>query len=273
MAVQNLRATFRLPLELPARMRIRILGCGGGIGPGLRTTAILVDDDLLIDAGTGVGDLDGTELVSIRDVLLTHSHLDHVCGVAFMADNLFGEIDHPLRVHALPETLAVLREHLFNWKLWPDFTVLPTAERPMLEMRVLTPGQPLVFGTRRVTAFRVAHTVPAVGYVVECGSGVFAFSGDTHGSDHIGEALNALPRLDHLMIEVAFPNRDAELAERSRHFTAASLAAELARLRHRPMLHLTHAKPGCEGCVERECAEALAGWQYRHLRTGDEIRL
>ena len=91
-------------------MQIRILGCSGGIGPGLRTTSLLVDGHLLIDAGTGVGDLPATELAAIDTVLLTHAHLDHVCGLAFMADNLFGEIDHPLVVHAIPETLAVLRD-------------------------------------------------------------------------------------------------------------------------------------------------------------------
>lgn len=254
-------------------MQVRILGCGGGIGPGLRTTALLVDGDLLIDAGTGVGDLDATELAAIEHVLLTHSHLDHVCGVAFMADNLFGEIDRPLTVHAIPETLAVLREHVFNWKLWPDFTALPDPDRPLLVFRALESGQPLRFGGRTITPFRVSHTVPAVGYVVACGDGVFAFSGDTSASDGLVEALNALPRLDHLMIEVAFPDQECALAERSRHFTPSGLAAELARLRHRPMLHLTHAKPGTEVLIARQCATALAGWQYRHLKTGDLIRL
>lgn len=254
-------------------MQIRILGCGGGIGPGLRTTALRVDGDLLIDAGTGVGDLDAGELAAIEHVLLTHSHLDHVCGVAFMADNLFGEIDRPLTVHAIPETLAVLREHVFNWKLWPDFSVLPDADRPLLVFKAVEPGVPLTFGSRRITPFRVAHTVPAVGYVVECGDGVFVFSGDTCGSDHLRDALNALPRLDHLMIEIAFPDEDRELADRSRHFTPSGLADQLAVLRHRPMLHLTHAKPGTEARIVEQCRTVLAGWQYRHLKTGDEIRL
>ena len=254
-------------------MQVRILGCGGGIGPGLRTTALLVDGDLLIDAGTGVGDLDATELAAIEHVLLTHSHLDHVCGVAFMADNLFGEIDRPLTVHAIPETLAVLREHVFNWKLWPDFTALPDPDRPLLVFRALESGQPLRFGGRTITPFRVSHTVPAVGYVVECGDGVFAFSGDTAPCERLLEALNALPRLDHLMIEVAFPDQESALAERSRHFTPSGLAAELARLRHRPMLHLTHAKPGTEALIAEQCRAALDGWRYRHLKTGDRIRL
>lgn len=254
-------------------MQIRILGCSGGIGPGLRTTSLLVDGGVLIDAGTGVGDLPAAELAAIHTVLLTHSHLDHVCGLAFMADNLFGEIDHPLVVHAIPDTLAVLREHVFNWQIWPDFTVLPDADHPLVVLKPLAAGTPLHVGALTATAFRVSHTVPAVGYVLDAGQAVFAFSGDTCATDRIWTALNALPRLDHLMIEVAFPNEEAPLADRSRHFTPASLRDELAKLRHRPMLHLTHAKPGCEALIAGQCAAALAGWQYRHLKAGDEITI
>ncbi|MBA4286240.1 MAG: 3',5'-cyclic-nucleotide phosphodiesterase [Xanthomonadaceae bacterium] len=252
-------------------MQIRILGCSGGIGPGLRTTSLLVDGAVLIDAGTGVGDLPAGELAAIHTVLLTHSHLDHVCGLAFMADNLFGEIDHPLTVHAIPETLAVLREHVFNWRLWPDFTVLPDAEHPLIVLTPLVAGTRLSIGALTATAFRVSHTVPAVGYILDAGDGVFAFTGDTCATERIWTALNALPRLDHLMIEVAFPNQENALAERSRHFTPIGLRDELVKLRHRPMLHLTHAKPGTEAVIAEQCAVALSGWQYRHLRTGDQI--
>lgn len=259
--------------ELLTAMQIRILGCSGGIGPGLRTTSLLVDGTLLIDAGTGVGDLPAAELAAIDTVLLTHAHLDHVCGLAFMADNLFGEINHPLVVHAIPETLAVLREHVFNWHLWPDFTALPDTENPLIVLKPLAAGVSQPIGAVSVTPFPVSHTVPAVGYILDAGRGVFAFTGDTSASDRIWNALNALPRLDHLMIEVAFPDQESELAERSRHFTPDSLRQDLAKLRHRPMLHLTHAKPGTETLIVAQCAVALAGWQYRHLKIGDEIAI
>ncbi|MCX7071935.1 MAG: 3',5'-cyclic-nucleotide phosphodiesterase [Gammaproteobacteria bacterium] len=254
-------------------MQIRILGCSGGIGPGLRTTTLLVDGVMLIDAGTGVGDLPAQALAEIRTVLLTHAHLDHVCGLAFMADNLFGEIDHALQVHAIPETLAVLRQHVFNWQLWPDFTTLPDPVNPLLVLQPLEAGRPLMIGALRITPFAVSHTVPAVGYAIECDTGVFAFTGDTHASDALWAALNALPRLDHLMIEVAFPDEESALADRSRHFTPAGLAAELDKLRHQPMLHLTHAKPGSEQRIAAQCALALRGRRYRHLRCGDDIQV
>jgi ribonuclease BN (tRNA processing enzyme) len=254
-------------------MRIKVLGCSGGVGPGLRTTSLLVDDEFLIDAGTGVCDLSLAQMGRIGDVFITHSHLDHVCGLAFMADNLFDLIDRPMRVHATADTLQALREHLFNWKLWPDFSKLPDEAHPLLTWHELKPGAANKISVYTATAFTVLHTVPAVGYALEGKEGTFAFSGDTYATEQLWAALNALPRLDKLMIDVAFTNEDDELAGISKHFTPALLGRELKKLRHKPKLYLTHHKPGCEPDIERETRVALAGHDYHHLRRGDVISL
>lgn len=255
-------------------MRIKILGCSGGVGPGLRTTSVLIDDTLLIDAGTGVGDLALPEMRLIQHVVLTHSHLDHVCGLAFMADNLFDLIDAPIQVHATEATLQAVRDHIFNWTIWPDFSQLPTPEQALIRWRPMTPGQPLQMGSGlSVTSFEVLHTVPAVGVAVQGPRGTFAFSGDTTATDKLWDALNALPRLDLLMIEIAFPDEDAALAATSKHFSPAALGQELSKLKHCPRLLLTHHKPGTERDIERECATALKGWTYQHLKAGDSFQL
>lgn len=254
-------------------MRIKVLGCSGGVGPGLRTTSLLVNDEVLIDAGTGVGDLSLPEMGKIGHVFLTHSHLDHVAGLAFMADNLFDMIEHPVQVHATPATLDALRTHLFNWTLWPDFSKLPNESSPLLNWREIREGEPVRVNGHTLTAFKVLHTVPAVGYALEGPRGTFAFSGDTYATPDLWAALNRLSRLDYLMIEVAFTDDDAELAKISRHFTPELLGRELEQLRHKPKLLLTHHKPGCEADIERECRKALAGWSYSHLKRGDLITL
>ena len=69
-------------------MKIRVLGCSGAIAAGCRTTAFLLDDDVLIDAGTGVGDLSLDALARIDHILLSHSHLDHVLSIALLADSV-----------------------------------------------------------------------------------------------------------------------------------------------------------------------------------------
>lgn len=253
-------------------MRIEVLGCSGGVGPGLRTTTLLVDGTLLIDAGTGVGDLSAEAMRRIRRVVLTHAHLDHVCGLAFMVDNLFGLIDAPIEVLARAETLDALRQHLFNWALWPDFTQIPSAEQPMLRMTACQPGQRLPgLAPLGLSCFEVCHTVPALGYALTGPKLTFAFTGDTGSCPQLWPALNALPRLDILMVDVAFPDADAELGALARHYTPQSLSRDLSMLRHRPQLLLTHHKPGCEAQLLRDCATALEGWQLRHVQRGDVI--
>ena len=109
-------------------MKVRILGCSGGIGGRhLRTTSLLVDNDILVDAGTGVGDLAIAELAQIDHVFITHSHLDHLASLPFMVDTVGDMRSRPVIVHATEATLEIIRAHIFNWAIWPDFSVIPSA--------------------------------------------------------------------------------------------------------------------------------------------------
>ncbi|MDE2149645.1 MAG: 3',5'-cyclic-nucleotide phosphodiesterase [Gammaproteobacteria bacterium] len=252
-------------------MRIKVLGCSGGVGPGLRTTSLLVGEHLLVDAGSGVCDLGLDAMVRLTDVLVTHSHLDHVLGLAFIADNRFRSAARPLRVHAGTATRGALCRHLFNWSLWPDFSELCCGAGPVIEFCDVEPGRALVIDGVTVTPFAVPHTVPALGFALADADGCFAFSGDTNGDDAMWTALDALPGLDALMIEIAFPDEARELGDASRHFTPARLGAELTKLHHRPQLLLSHHKPGLEAAIQAQCHAALAGWRYRHLKRGDVI--
>lgn len=113
-------------------MRLRILGCSGGIGGDLRTTSMLLDNDILIDAGTGVSDLSLQELAQIDHIFVTHSHMDHVTSIPFLVDAVGWQRTKPVTVYAIQETLDILDAHLFNWKLWPDFRKIPDAAAPTL---------------------------------------------------------------------------------------------------------------------------------------------
>ena len=122
-------------------MKLKVLGCSGGIGGRhLRTTSLLLDNDILIDAGTGVGDVSLVELMLIDHIFLTHSHLDHVCCIPFLVDTVGGMRNKPLIVHAAEPTLEILRNHLFNWSIWPDFAQIPSPEKPFLRYREIQVG-------------------------------------------------------------------------------------------------------------------------------------
>ncbi len=227
-------------------MQVRVLGCSGAIAAGCRTTAFLLDDNVLIDAGTGVGDLSLDELARIDDILLSHSHLDHVASVALLADSVMRQREgrEPVRVHALAQTLKALRDHIFNGQIWPDFTRLPSAEQPVLRFVPFEIGDILTLaGDRRIEVLPAVHTVPAVGFAVLAASGAWVFSGDTGPNAALWVRLNQLP-LAALVIETAFSDEEADLARISRHLCPQALAGELAQLQQRTDVFITHAKPG-----------------------------
>ncbi len=122
-------------------MRIRVLGCSGGIGGSLRTTAFLVDDDILVDAGTGVGDLPLESLAKIDHIFVSHSHLDHVTSIPFLVDTVCWMRGSPIVVYGIKDTLDILRAHLFNWKVWPDFTQIPDGDNPFMVYREIERGR------------------------------------------------------------------------------------------------------------------------------------
>jgi len=254
-------------------MKIRILGCSGGVGPGLRTTSLLVDDDILIDAGSGVGDLRLEEMAAIRHVFLTHSHLDHIAYIPLMLDSIFGKRADPLVLHGRPETLEALQRHIFNWVIWPDFARLPSSDKPVLRYEVMMPGQVLVMDGRCFEMIPVEHAVPAVGYRVECPTGSFAFSGDTSTNDSFWEGLNAHEHLDLLIVETAFCNADIAICRLAKHYCPRLLAEDLKKLRHRPDIYITHNKPAEEEIILAECAEALGGYKLHRLISGSELKL
>jgi len=250
-------------------MRIRVLGCSGGIGAGARTSAMLIDNDVLIDAGTGIGDLELGDLDPIRHVFLTHAHLDHIAGLPMLADHIFDEnVETPLTVYAREETLCAVRDHLFNDVIWPDFTRLPSRENPMLRYRVCSPGDTVTIGHRQFYAVDVMHSVPSLGFTVQNSGGAFAVSGDTRSNETLWPVLNACSDLRLLIIEVSFPDELAELALQSGHYTPSSLIRDLERLRHEPEIWLTGMKPGEEDRIFRQVIKAAPGRNIRMLSRG-----
>ena len=256
------------------KLKIRVLGCSGGIAKGVATTSFLIDDDILIDAGTGVGDLSITEMKRIKHIFITHSHLDHVCSIALLIDTLFDHlVGQPIIVHAQRSTIKILKEHVLNWAIWPDFTVLPNKSRAVLKMKAMSKGSTLDIDGRSIEMIEVNHSVPAVAYRVESQGKSFAFSGDTTTNETLWAALNKHDNLDLLFVEAAFANKDAEIARLAFHYCPQTLAEDLPKLRHWPKVHISHLKPGDEKRIMKECQKALPDWKLHQLKSGDRFKL
>jgi ribonuclease BN (tRNA processing enzyme) len=252
-------------------MRLRALGVSGGIDAQSRTTSLLLDDDILIDAGTGVGDLTLAELLRINHVFLTHSHLDHHAALPFLLDTVGAGRAAPVTVYAQEPTLAALRAHVFNNVIWPDFSRIPTPLRPFMAYETLPAGGEKVLGSRRIRSVPVTHAVPAVGYLVSGGTGSLAFSGDTAETDEFWRTLNACADLRHVIVETSFLDVDEDLARVSCHLCPKTVGRELAKLTSRPQIHITHLMPGREDEIMVEVRGHAADRTPRRLMRGAVI--
>jgi ribonuclease BN (tRNA processing enzyme) len=258
-------------------MIIRVLGCSGAIAAGCKTTSFLLDDTVLIDAGTGVGDLPLDQLARIDHILISHSHLDHVLSIGLLADSVLrlrvAQGCGPIVVHALPETLAALRDHIFNGVIWPDFTRLPSVEAPTLRFEPIAVGDTLQLAGRRIEVLPAAHTVPAVGFAVDGGAaGWWVYTGDTGPNPRLWERL-ARMNVAHLVIETAFGDEERELAQISQHLCPTSLREELTQLNGAVDVHITHIKPGELDAVMSQITRFRVPHRMHPLQAGDVIRL
>ena len=263
-------------------MKVRVLGCSGAIAKDCRTTSFLIDADVLIDAGTGVGDLTLDEMRGINHVFLTHSHLDHVAALPLMVDAIAARRTSPVQIHALAGTIAALKAHIFNDVIWPDFSRIPTPDAPFISFHEVHIGQTLPLNGKTIEVLPAVHTVPAAGYAVAAGNGCWVFSGDTERNPDFWKRVNEL-NVAMLVIETAFSNRERELASLSLHLSPSVLASELdciARDRKYP-IYITHTKPAETALIMAEIQRfddtAINGPNVTHdirwLRAGQEFEI
>jgi cAMP phosphodiesterase len=237
-------------------MRFRVLGCSGGIGGGRQTTSFLLDDDILIDAGSGVTRLTLDELANIRHVFITHSHLDHILALPTLMDSV-GLPEHPLTVYAIPEVISVLRQHLFNWEIWPDFEKVPTAKHPFMHFAELAVAETVELDGRLITPIPANHGRPAVGYLIQGKTAGLLFSGDTTSHAGLWLEANNCDDLRYLLVECSFTNDLRAVADASSHYCPATLLPDLAGLKPGIEVWITHLKPGNEADIMTElCTQA-----------------
>jgi len=224
-------------------MKMRVLGAYGAEGLGQRPTSFLVNDRILIDAGTVGGALTMPEQIHIEHALISHSHLDHVGGLAFLTETLaFCETRVPLTVASLEPVVNALRAGVFNNLAWPDFAQIPP-NAPVMKYRTLVEDAEQRVGDLWVTPVAVSHTVPTSGFIVHDGGTGFIFSGDTGPTEALWKAARGLRGLRATIVECAFPNRMAKLAEVAGHMTPDLLRRELDKLPPDIPIWIYHIKP------------------------------
>ncbi len=256
-------------------MDIRVLGCHGSKLPGNNTTCFLLNGEILLDAGTITSVLSLEEQIKIEYILVTHTHLDHVCDIMFLADNLYyGKKEYPaIRVLSTQGVIDALRANLFNNIIWPDFSSIPTPEKPLLKFEIIQLGESFKINNLSVTAVRVNHTVETIGYVIESKNGSFVFIGDTGPTEDIWKVIQELKDLKAVFVEVSLPNSMENIANITGHLTSSSLSLELKKLGAlTPAIYLYHMKPQFEDTIRKEI-DLIKNKNIHVLSEGEVIKI
>jgi len=232
-------------------MRLRVLGSSGAEFPDFHPPAFLVDDHLLLDAGTICSVLSEEEQLGIQDIFITHSHLDHIRGIPALADNIITKnAARTVTVYGTSDIIAAVRGHLFNNVIWPDFSQIPTPENPVLTFKELEAGRDNTVASWTIKAVEVNHTVPAVGYIINKNGKTLAYTGDTGSTEEIWRYLSGI---DALIVEVSFPDSMESRALLTRHLTCSLLRAELDKIDRLPCrIFITHPKPQYYDTIKSE---------------------
>ncbi len=260
-------------------MNLRVLGCSGSDLPGHNLTSFLVNDTILLDAGSVTSSLDLAAQARIEHVFVTHAHLDHIKDILFLADNLIeffaAKNRPPMRIHGLPEVLDAIAAHLLNDTIWPDFTVIPQ-DSPVLTYAPMTPGEPVTVNGVSVAAWPVNHAKAASGFVLWTDEGAhnLAYTGDTGPCDGWWAFCDKLPfPLRHLVTEASFPSGMEALAMASKHLTPKLLRRELDKLRAKPNIYIYHMKAPFAVQIQDELHDALADRSYHLLRDHESFHV
>lgn len=246
---------------MPPQMLIRVLGAFGSEGPRQHPSAFLVNERTLLDAGTVPKSLTLPEQFAVEHAVISHAHLDHVAGLAYLAETLaLCDAARPVTVSAIAPVVDGLRTSLFNNTLWPDFATVPVSG-PVIRYQAIEAGRAHRVGALSVTPIAVDHSVPATGFLVEDDTSALIYSGDTGPTNALWQAARSVPNLGAVILECAFPNRMERLAGLSGHMTPARIARELSKLPSHVPVWIFHVK----GQFYEETAAELARVDRRRI--------
>ena len=219
-------------------------------------SCFVVDDCVAIDAGSLAMAATTAQKKQIRDVILTHAHLDHIAGLPLFIDDLFATLDEPVCVHCSSEVIATLERDIFNWEIYPRFTELKNEHGAVMRYQPFEADDEFFVRHLRIKSIAVNHKVASVGFVVSDGKTAFALTGDTAEMDGFWQNINAEKNLSALLIECAFPNELEKLSETSHHLTPRRLQRELAKFNRRECaIYVVNIKPMYRDEVVRQIEE------------------
>lgn len=235
-------------------MKIKVLGCSGSEGIGHNTPGFLINDSLMMDAGTITSVLGMRALVKITDILISHPHLDHVKDILFLGDTIVGRVKGPVIIHALPQVISAIRKYLMNGVIWPDFSKIPSSKHPVFRYRPFSAGKSFSINGLSVKPISMNHPVPAVGFLISDSKASILYSADTGPNTRLWKEASCAKDLKAIIVDTSFPDAYSALAGTSGHFTPMQLRNDIERadINGAVPIYIYHIKPAYQTQVLKD---------------------
>jgi cAMP phosphodiesterase len=218
--------------------------------------SIVIDDCVAVDAGSLAFSCTDLQRRQVRDVVLTHAHLDHIAGLPMFIDDLFATLTEPVRVHATKDVIEILERDIFNWSVYPRFSELMNKAGRVVEYHEFKQGSKFSAQHLAITSVGVNHKVSASGYLISDGKVSIGITGDTAETNDIWAVLNEVVDQKAILVECAFPNEMGDLATVSNHLTPQKLAKELEKFNNPTCeIYVINIKPMYRDTILKEIAD------------------
>jgi len=228
---------------------------GDGPSPRQHLTCFVIDDSVAIDAGSLAMSVNPLQQSQIRDIVLTHAHLDHIAGLPLFIDDHFSTLTEPITIYATQDVIDILERDIFNWSVYPRFSELSNSNGPVMKYEPF--GQSEEFTARHLTLrpIDVSHGVPSTGFLVSDTDSTIALSGDTAETDGFWNLVNASDEMSAILLECAFPDELAELATVSHHLTPKRMKLELEKCEKDCQIYVVNLKPMFRDVIAAQIAK------------------
>jgi len=255
---------------------VKVLGAAGSYSHESKATSFLINNTIAIDAGNIIQSL-GVKCCELEHIFISHTHYDHIVDLPFVIESYLECREKPLKVYALSENIEKLKEHLFNWSIWPDFeTIMDKNDKEaVLQFIPVTYGETVHIDDIEITIIKSNHTVPTCGFKIQKADQAFVISGDTYINDTLIDLINNDKSISSLLIDVSFSSDKDELAYKSKHLTPKLLEKMLMHL-HRDdvVIYTYHQKPLFREKIDNELsAMNIFKNGGKRLETGDVVDL
>ncbi len=253
-----------------SKSKLTFLGCNGGIGGNSRqTTCYAIDEKIIIDAGTGLTTIPLKKLLLIDHIILTHAHMDHIACLPLIIDSVCSSRKYPITVWALPEVIKILKKHIFNEKIWPDFTKIPNKKNPFMTFNEITSNGIDLCGFK-IYPLPANHGIPACGYLFKKNSKSIAFSGDTTDCNEFWEILKKDKSIKAVIVECSYTSKMIELTNISMHLNVSKIVSNFSLISEKILGIIVHRKPGLENEIKKELKQNITNRELLIPKPGDE---